>query len=430
MTAYDVVIVGGGLSGIACAVKLAQNGKSVLLCEKQPVLGGRLSGWPTCLSSGEVVSMQHGYHAVFPEYKECTALLEAAGISLVDEDEYLIWHRQRWVGFRTVHGNALRKLFAMYRLRLFFLRHCNRKLLRFVFDCIWLPSNIARSYNEPFAKFCARARLPDDLAMLLMGITRTLFHRPDEILTCTVVRAVHFYLFKHRDGLRPRTFLETHDIVSVLLHAHCCKAGVKTLLSERVIDVKRKGNELVIATDNDAFTSRRVVFALDRPSLMALCRIDSEHVVSRANHAYVNVRLWCVASIPATVPTVFTLTGSGTLDCVYLCHRREPDAVNWSNDVPGGAVIELHSYSTKIANVDAVIEAMLADVEAHFHVQQIKHREIIMGQNPSLSPLTTPKVEGTFYAGDWTQTDCFLMEAAVRSGHKVAEQIIGMKANA
>jgi flavin-dependent dehydrogenase len=36
---YDVLVIGGGLSGFACAVKSAQNGKSVLLIERRPVLG-------------------------------------------------------------------------------------------------------------------------------------------------------------------------------------------------------------------------------------------------------------------------------------------------------------------------------------------------------------------------------------------------------
>jgi len=43
---YDVLVIGGGLSGFACAVKSAQNGKNVLLVERRPVLGWE-STW-TC----------------------------------------------------------------------------------------------------------------------------------------------------------------------------------------------------------------------------------------------------------------------------------------------------------------------------------------------------------------------------------------------
>ncbi len=41
---YDIMIVGGGLSGFACAMKSAQNGKDVLLVERRPVLGWE-SSW-------------------------------------------------------------------------------------------------------------------------------------------------------------------------------------------------------------------------------------------------------------------------------------------------------------------------------------------------------------------------------------------------
>ena len=37
---YDVVIVGGGGSGLATGVSAAQNGASVMLLEKCPELGG------------------------------------------------------------------------------------------------------------------------------------------------------------------------------------------------------------------------------------------------------------------------------------------------------------------------------------------------------------------------------------------------------
>jgi len=36
---YDIIVIGGGLSGFACAVKSAWNGKKVLLVERRPVLG-------------------------------------------------------------------------------------------------------------------------------------------------------------------------------------------------------------------------------------------------------------------------------------------------------------------------------------------------------------------------------------------------------
>lgn len=39
MKVYDVAIIGGGLCGVACAIKLASNGKKVIIIERRPALG-------------------------------------------------------------------------------------------------------------------------------------------------------------------------------------------------------------------------------------------------------------------------------------------------------------------------------------------------------------------------------------------------------
>ena len=43
-TKYDVVIVGGGTSGCACAYNCAKNGLKTLLVEKNNFLGGLMTG--------------------------------------------------------------------------------------------------------------------------------------------------------------------------------------------------------------------------------------------------------------------------------------------------------------------------------------------------------------------------------------------------
>ncbi|MBE9049157.1 FAD-dependent oxidoreductase [Nostocales cyanobacterium LEGE 11386] len=63
----SVVVVGGGLAGLACAYELSQRGFAVTLLEKSPQLGGKIASWQI-EAAGEKFMMEHGFHGFFPQY--------------------------------------------------------------------------------------------------------------------------------------------------------------------------------------------------------------------------------------------------------------------------------------------------------------------------------------------------------------------------
>lgn len=72
----DVLIVGGGLAGIACALALLDEDYSVLLVEADQTLGGRARSW-TDPVSGDVVDI--GPHVIASEYRNFLSLLDRLG---------------------------------------------------------------------------------------------------------------------------------------------------------------------------------------------------------------------------------------------------------------------------------------------------------------------------------------------------------------
>ncbi|HEY9848065.1 MAG TPA: FAD-dependent oxidoreductase [Leptolyngbyaceae cyanobacterium] len=75
----SVVVVGGGLAGLACAYELSQRGFAVTLLERAPQLGGKIASWPIEVGD-ETFMMEHGFHGFFPQYYNLKSLVAELGI--------------------------------------------------------------------------------------------------------------------------------------------------------------------------------------------------------------------------------------------------------------------------------------------------------------------------------------------------------------
>lgn len=75
-----VVVVGGGLAGLACAYELSQRGFLVTLLERSPQLGGKIASWPIQVA-GEDFMMEHGFHGFFPQYYNLNSLVKELEIT-------------------------------------------------------------------------------------------------------------------------------------------------------------------------------------------------------------------------------------------------------------------------------------------------------------------------------------------------------------
>lgn len=89
MTDVDVVVVGGGLAGLACAFDLADRNVDVLLLEAGAVVGGRTASW---VEDG--MPVESGLHRFLGFFSALPDLLERCGVDLGEmvcwEDEFEI----------------------------------------------------------------------------------------------------------------------------------------------------------------------------------------------------------------------------------------------------------------------------------------------------------------------------------------------------
>jgi 15-cis-phytoene desaturase len=79
---FDAIVVGGGPAGLAAAKYLSDAGRTALVLEKRPILGGKLSSWRD--RDGDI--LETGLHSFFGGYETVHALLREVGIA----------HHVRW----------------------------------------------------------------------------------------------------------------------------------------------------------------------------------------------------------------------------------------------------------------------------------------------------------------------------------------------
>ncbi|WP_193196842.1 FAD-dependent oxidoreductase [Nostoc sp. MG11] len=82
----SVVVIGGGLAGLACAYELSQRGFVVTLLEKSPQLGGKIASWQI-EAAGETFKMEHGFHGFFPQYYNLNSIVSE--LEIVDNFQSL-----------------------------------------------------------------------------------------------------------------------------------------------------------------------------------------------------------------------------------------------------------------------------------------------------------------------------------------------------
>jgi len=70
----QVIVVGGGLAGLACAYELSQRGFKVTLLEQAAQLGGKIASWDVQIGD-QTFRMEHGFHGFFPQYYNLNRLV-------------------------------------------------------------------------------------------------------------------------------------------------------------------------------------------------------------------------------------------------------------------------------------------------------------------------------------------------------------------
>ena len=435
-----VVIVGGGLAGLAAAAGLATQGVRSILLESRPRLGGRASSFEDAGTGEFVDNCQHvamGCCTAFLHFCEQTGLAPffrpAEALHFVGPDGRT--HRfaaGRWPAPLHLAGAFAGLSYFGWQDRLAIARGLK---------ALAAPAN-REDRGETFAAWLARQRQPATIVrrfwevVLVSALSESL----DRISVPGARKVFVDSFLAHRDGWRveiptvplddlysgPLTQWLTGHGVDVRVAAGVQQVAVGT---ERALAVTLRSGEVLTADDVVvAVPWHRVLDLVPKeiaaePALRAAAELEAAPITS--------VHLWFDRPVTDLPHAVFVdrlvqwvfhreRPAEGALPGSWYCQA----VISASRVLAGQSQLEiLKQVRAELAAVwPAVAEAQL------LHSRQVTEKRAVFSPLPgsdALRPVQQSSLSGLQLAGDWTRTGWpATMEGAVRSGYLAAENIL------
>lgn len=460
-----VVVIGGGIAGLAAACGLIERGVAVDLIEPEEQLGGRVRAWNTESAAGNV-TMSRGFHAFFRQYYNLRALLSRAGnldgLLQPVEDYPVVSARGDKDSFsnipRTPPWNFIS--FVM-RSPTFSARDLTRVDMDTALSLLDVdfPETYRQLDGVSAADFLDRLHFPERARHLALEVfARSFFAHPNDFSAGEIVAMFHSYFLGSSEGLLfdvPRDDFETSlwNPLGVVLE----RAGVRRISGrvERLESDPADGRWRVLLADGRHHEGDAVVLAAGpegtrqimsaSPSLpQSPGATDWRNKIEQIPLAppFAVLRLWFDGLLRPDRPAFLGTADFGPLDNVSVLERFEAGARDWSV-AHGGSVVELHAYAIPVetpgdhvreqalaSQLRAELERVYPETAGLTAVAEellIERDCALIGTNSWEERLEvrTPHL-GLVLAGDWVRCDLpvALMERAATTGWMAANQLL------
>ena len=369
-----VIVIGGGIAGLAAATGLAERGVSVTLLEREDQLGGRVRSWS--LDDHGQRTMSRGFHAFFRQYYNLRSLLRRADPSLAClravADYPLISAEGHADSFaripRTPPLNLINFVATSPSFTAADLRRVDVGAALELLD-VSFPETFAAYDGESAAAFLDRLRFPDAARHLALEVfARSFFAHPEQFAAGELVAMFHSYFLGSSEGLLFDVPVDDYDrVLWAPLGRYLEGLGVEIMTGTEVGDLRSskvslsderarsQSNGVTVVLDTGReLTADAAVLATDPATtrrLIADSDLGSNDQQWRDRIAATKIappfavwRLWLDRLVRPERPPFLGTSGFGPLDNVSVLERFEAGAREWSQR-NGGSVVELHAYA-------------------------------------------------------------------------------------
>jgi len=451
-----VVVVGGGIAGLAAATGLVERGVGVVLVEAADTLGGRVRSWPIELPGGAPGTMSRGFHAFFRQYYNLRALLRRTDpelARLVPVADYPLELapsggrpavRDSFTGIpRTPPWNLVGFVAASPSFRLTDLTRVDvRRALGL------LQVAFPRTYSDldgvSAADVLDRLRFPGSARHLALEVfARSFFADPRDFSAGELVGMFHTYFVGSAEGLLFDVPDDDYDTALWSpLGRHLSGLGAELRTGTRAEGLIEAGERVVVATSDGDLEADAVVLATDTRPLQDLVTASpwldpawAERVAAlRVAPPFGVGRRWLGARL-ADLPAFLGTSGYGPLDNLSRLDAFEAGAASWV-ERSGGTVVEVHGYALsdtsdrtrdELWRQAATVHPALAGADVLAEQWLVAQDCALVDTSPwHLRPTVTTPDPRIVLAGDLVRSDwpIALMERAATTGWQAANALL------
>lgn len=436
----SVIVIGGGLAGIAAAVRLAQAGRGVTLVETRKRLGGRATSFVDP-GSGQV--LDNCQHVLM---RCCTHLIDL--YRRLGVEHHIRWHRRfhfcdRQGTMDVLEGDDLpaplhlaRSLLAFGGLNIF----QKMAIARAVTAMIWIgPAGRSTWHTRSFADWLARHRQPAAVVEKFWApiVVSALNETPDRMAADYALQVFQEGFLANATayemGLSTVPLTQLYDAAEGVIAA----AGGTLMLATSAEALMEEGGRIVALKLADGSTLRAEAFVsalpfdrLDKLCTEAMRRRDER--LGQLNgfevspilgiHLYFDRRVMDLPHLALTQSPLHWIFNKGLdLDGQGQYLHGVISAAHDLVDQPAGAILDM-----VVKEVHQALPAARAAALRHGRV--IKEKRATFSIAPGVDRLRA-EASGTignlYLAGDWCRSGWpATMEGAVRSGYLAAAAML------